>query len=84
MAFQDIQFYSSMEWFKKKNFTREEFKFKREKENMNKTKKQLMYWNQKTEEQQYYCSKYGYLFHNSDELKDFSNNSDYFSLDSEI
>ncbi len=68
----------------KKNNTKEEFKFKREKENMNKNKKQLMYWNQKTEEPQYYYSKNGYLFHNYDELKEFSNNNDYFPLDFEL
>ncbi len=51
---------------------------------MNTTKKQLMHRNQKTEERQYYYSKCGYFFHNYDELKEFSNNSDYFPLDFEI
>jgi len=50
---------------------------------MNNTKEQLIYWKQNTERNYYCCSKYGYLFHSYNELRDFSNNNDYFSLDNE-
>jgi hypothetical protein len=51
---------------------------------MSNAKKQLKYWNRRTEENHYCCSKYGFFFHNYDELRDFSNNSDYFSLEEEL
>ncbi len=51
---------------------------------MNNIKNQLRNWNKKMEEKNYCCSKCGYLFHNYDELRDFSNNNDYFSLGDEI
>lgn len=43
---------------------------------MNNIKKQIRYWNQRNEENHYCCSKYGYLFHNHDELREFSNEND--------